>query len=209
MSHGQPLKTRLRCKCWAQTVCDYGGVPGCLPSFVFSTAETFFLFFLVTLFTLVISYCVSLSHSTDLKDEVFGQAVVVHAFNPSTWEADAGRFLSSRPAWFTEWVPGQSGLHEKPRLEKKKQKNKTKTKKPNNNIYTRGGGSWERERENRESAEMIVFYLARVIVKLVSFMPNTDYRHLKGLSLDWDNASIRSGCKAFLKLVTDVARPSP
>jgi major histocompatibility complex class I len=24
--------------------------------------------------------------------------VVAHAFNPSTWEAEAGRFLSSRPA---------------------------------------------------------------------------------------------------------------
>jgi hypothetical protein len=28
--------------------------------------------------------------------------VVVHAFNPSTWEAEAGEFLSSRPAWSTE-----------------------------------------------------------------------------------------------------------
>jgi hypothetical protein len=28
--------------------------------------------------------------------------VVAHAFNPSTWEADTGRFLSSRPAWFTK-----------------------------------------------------------------------------------------------------------
>jgi hypothetical protein len=28
--------------------------------------------------------------------------VVAHAFNPSTWEAEAGGFLSSRPAWFTE-----------------------------------------------------------------------------------------------------------
>jgi hypothetical protein len=37
--------------------------------------------------------------------------VVVHAFNPSTWEAEAGEFLSSRPAWSTEWVPGQPGLH--------------------------------------------------------------------------------------------------
>jgi hypothetical protein len=27
--------------------------------------------------------------------------VVVHAFNPSTWEAEAGKFLSSRPAWST------------------------------------------------------------------------------------------------------------
>jgi hypothetical protein len=29
-------------------------------------------------------------------------AVVAHTFNPSTWEAEAERFLSSRPAWFTE-----------------------------------------------------------------------------------------------------------
>jgi hypothetical protein len=27
---------------------------------------------------------------------------VTHAFNPSTWEAEADRFLSSRPAWSTE-----------------------------------------------------------------------------------------------------------
>jgi hypothetical protein len=37
--------------------------------------------------------------------------MVVHAFNPSTWEAEAGGFLSSRPAWSTEWAPGQPGLH--------------------------------------------------------------------------------------------------
>jgi hypothetical protein len=30
------------------------------------------------------------------------RVVVVHAFNPSTWEAEAGGFLSSRPAWSTE-----------------------------------------------------------------------------------------------------------
>jgi hypothetical protein len=35
---------------------------------------------------------------------------VVHAFNPSTWEAEAGEFLSSRPAWSTERVPRQPGL---------------------------------------------------------------------------------------------------
>jgi hypothetical protein len=33
--------------------------------------------------------------------------VVAHAFNPSTWKAEAVKSLSSRPAWSTEWVPGQ------------------------------------------------------------------------------------------------------
>jgi major histocompatibility complex class I len=28
--------------------------------------------------------------------------VVAHAFDPSTWEAEAGGFLSSRPAWSTK-----------------------------------------------------------------------------------------------------------
>jgi hypothetical protein len=38
------------------------------------------------------------------------RVVVAHTFNPSTWEADG--FLSSRPAWSTKWVPGQSaGLY--------------------------------------------------------------------------------------------------
>jgi hypothetical protein len=31
-----------------------------------------------------------------------GRAVVAHTFNPTTWEAEAGGFLSSRPAWSTE-----------------------------------------------------------------------------------------------------------
>jgi hypothetical protein len=30
------------------------------------------------------------------------QAVAAHTFNVSTWEAEAGGFLSSRPAWSTE-----------------------------------------------------------------------------------------------------------
>jgi hypothetical protein len=37
--------------------------------------------------------------------------VVAQAFNPSIWEAEAGEFMSSRPAWSTEWVPGQPGLY--------------------------------------------------------------------------------------------------
>jgi hypothetical protein len=50
--------------------------------------------------------------------------VVVHTFNPSTREAEAGGFLSSRPAWSTEWVPGQSGLYRKTLSQKKKNEKK-------------------------------------------------------------------------------------
>jgi hypothetical protein len=32
----------------------------------------------------------------------YSRAVVAPAFDPSTWEAEAGGFLSSRPAWSTE-----------------------------------------------------------------------------------------------------------
>jgi major histocompatibility complex class I len=32
----------------------------------------------------------------------FRLGVVAHAFDPSTWEAEAGGFLSLRPAWSTE-----------------------------------------------------------------------------------------------------------
>jgi hypothetical protein len=48
--------------------------------------------------------------------------VVAHAFNPSTWEAEAGGFLSSKPAWSTESVPGQPGYTEKPCLGEKKKR---------------------------------------------------------------------------------------
>jgi hypothetical protein len=37
-----------------------------------------------------------------VKKHQLSRAVVVYAFNPCTWEAEAGRFLSSRPAWPTE-----------------------------------------------------------------------------------------------------------
>jgi hypothetical protein len=36
------------------------------------------------------------------KKKKVSWAVVEYAFNPSTWEAEAGRFLSSRPVWFTK-----------------------------------------------------------------------------------------------------------
>jgi hypothetical protein len=51
--------------------------------------------------------------------------VVAHAFNPSTWQAETGEFLSSRPAWSTEWVPGQPGLHRETLFRKTSKHQKT------------------------------------------------------------------------------------
>jgi hypothetical protein len=50
---------------------------------------------------------------------------MAHAFNPSTWEAEAGGFLSSRPAWSTKWVPGQPEIHRETLSWKTKQNKKT------------------------------------------------------------------------------------
>jgi hypothetical protein len=46
--------------------------------------------------------------------------VVVHAFNPSTREAEAGRLLSSRPAGLQSEFQDSQGYTEKPYLEKPK-----------------------------------------------------------------------------------------
>jgi hypothetical protein len=37
-----------------------------------------------------------------IKNTLFKPGVVAHTFNPSTREAEAGGFLSSRTAWSTE-----------------------------------------------------------------------------------------------------------
>ena len=55
--------------------------------------------------------------------------LVAHTFNPSTWKAEAGEFLSLRPAWSTEWVPGQPGLYRET-LSKKKKKTWSRNSKP-------------------------------------------------------------------------------
>ena len=54
--------------------------------------------------------------------------VVAHAFNPSTREAEAGGFLSSRPAVQSEFQDSQ-GYTEKPCLEKPKKEKEKKRKK--------------------------------------------------------------------------------
>jgi hypothetical protein len=74
--------------------------------------------------------------------------VVVHAFNHSTWEAEAGGFLSLRPAWSTKRVPGQPGLHRETLSQKKKKKKKQERKKERER---------ERERERMNSGLLSYF----------------------------------------------------
>ena len=63
-----------------------------------------------------------------LKVLILEPGVVAHAFNPSTWEAEAGGFQSLRPAWSTDRVPGQPGLYRETLSRKKKKKKKKKKK---------------------------------------------------------------------------------
>ena len=61
--------------------------------------------------------------------------MVAHAFNPSTWEAEAGGFLRiSKTAWSTKCVSGQLGLHRETLSQKKKNNNKT-NKQTNKQMY--------------------------------------------------------------------------
>jgi hypothetical protein len=80
-------------------------------------------FFVITVSS---KYCISFNHG--IKRQL---GVVAHAFNPSTQEAEAGGFLSSRPAWSTKCVPGQPCLKNKNKNKKQKTKNKTKQDKKN------------------------------------------------------------------------------
>ena len=83
-----------------------------------------------------------------------GWAMVVHTFNPSTLEAEAGRFLSYRPAWSTEWFPGQQGLHrETISWNKTKTKTKTKTKKQKTKIKKQKTKNKKERKEERKKTE--------------------------------------------------------
>jgi hypothetical protein len=45
-----------------------------------------------------------------------------HTFNTSTWEVEAGGYLSLRTVWFTEFVPGHPELHSEILSQKKKKR---------------------------------------------------------------------------------------
>ena len=78
-----------------------------------------YLYIYLTLCNIHIIFC-------QLNPSNAGREVVLHAFNPSTREAEAGGFLSSRPAWSTKWVVGQPGLHRETLSREKKKKKSPK-----------------------------------------------------------------------------------
>ena len=77
-----------------------------------------------------------------LWESCFGWVVVAHAFNPSTREVEAGGFLSSRPAWSTEFQDSQGYNRETLSLKNKKKKKKKNHQ--NSCFYwvTRCGDGW-------------------------------------------------------------------
>jgi hypothetical protein len=75
--------------------------------------------------------------------------VVAHAFNPSTWEAEAGRFLSSRPAWSIERVPGQPELYRETLSQTKQNKTKQNKTKQNKSKQNKK----EKNKKKKENAK--------------------------------------------------------
>ena len=58
---------------------------------------------------------------------LYSQAMVAYVFNPSIWESEAGRSLSSRPAW-SRRASSRTGTKAIQRNSVSKNKNKKKTK---------------------------------------------------------------------------------
>ena len=73
--------------------------------------------------------------------------MVVHPFNPSTWEAEAGGFLSPRPAWSTKRDPGQPGLHRETLYQKTKPNQNQKPKKKQNKKINKKQNKTKRQRK--------------------------------------------------------------
>jgi hypothetical protein len=60
--------------------------------------------------------------STALDKERCSPVVVAPAFNPSTWEAEAGGYLSSRPARATQRNPVSKNQKKKERKKERKKR---------------------------------------------------------------------------------------
>ena len=75
------------------------------------------------------------SFSMIVKTRLQSWAVVAHSFNPSTWEAEAGRFLSLRQVWSTRVSSRTAGaIQRKPVSKKQKTEKAKQTSKQNHKV---------------------------------------------------------------------------
>jgi hypothetical protein len=88
--------------------------------------------------------------------------MVAHDFNHSTWEPEASGFLSPRPAWCTEWVPEQPGLHRETLSRKTKTKKKKKKKKE---MLSRAGPSFSCHKERAIERPIVFLEIIGVLCK--------------------------------------------
>jgi hypothetical protein len=79
----------------------------CLPCHTVSLGNPLLLSYLLGIFVMEMIKVTNMTPNKLLKEKP-GRAVVVHAFNPSTWEAEVGEFLSSRSAWATYRVSSRT-----------------------------------------------------------------------------------------------------
>ena len=95
--------------------------------------------------------------------------VVAHTFNPSTQEAEAGVFLSSRPAWSTERVPGQPELQRNP-----VSKNQTKTKQKQKQNFK--CLNKEAEEDFDRWKDLPCSWIGRINIVKMAILPKAIYR---------------------------------
>ena len=96
---------------------------------------------------------------------------MAHAFNPSTWEAKAGRFLSSKPDWSKKW--GQPGLHREALSRKNKNqktnkhtKKKRKERKKKKSDLAGWGGGTPHSRSWEVCGSLSIFFLSLPYVSI-------------------------------------------
>ena len=92
--------------------------------------------------------------------------MVAHTFNASTQEAEAGGFLSLRPACSTELVSGQPELYRKTLSRKKNKERKKETKK---RIFSSKEKAWWKVYITRWNIDNIYHF---VTVSELSLMQN-------------------------------------
>jgi hypothetical protein len=104
---------------------------------------------------------------------LLGGAVGEHAFNPSTWEAEAGGFWGLRPSWSTEWVPGQPELYRET-LSQNKTKNKQKNKYNKQTNFTL---------PTDENSPIILFTVSTILFSPHLLCPRTEVLYLWVMTL--------------------------